>query len=103
MPQSNSYSNNPKDEEKRILKLIESTYGKNNEFKARNLFDNISKEFLNLYVEEAKKQNVYSINWPETATLEILESLRVKGMLSRRVEVKNDYGDEEWYYTLISN
>jgi hypothetical protein len=102
MSQSHSYSDNPIDEEKRILNIIESKFDKGNEFKARNIFGMISSEYLNFYTEEAKKQNIYSINWPETATLELLESLRLKGILSRRVEVKNEYGDEEWYYTLLS-
>jgi hypothetical protein len=46
-------------------------------------------------------RNIYAVNWNETATLEILELFRAYGKLSRRIEVINVYGDEEWYYTII--
>ncbi len=45
---------------------------------------------------------MYCANVRETATLELLEPLRQQELLTKRVEVRNEYGDEAWYYTLTS-
>lgn len=88
-------------EEPRFLKALVNKYGRGTEFKARDAFNMISEDYLNWYIENAQARRIYAIDWTETATLELLESLLNKGLLkNKRVEIINDYGDECWYYTL---
>jgi len=88
-------------EEPVFLNALVQKYGKGNEFRAGASFKLISDDFISWYAETARANNVYSINWRESAALELLEDLLAKGALrNKRVETRNEYGDEDWYYTV---
>jgi len=88
-------------EEPTFLNALIQVYGKGNEFRAGDAFKLISDDFISWYAEAARANNVYSISWRESAALELLEGLLSKGALrNKRVETRNEYGDEDWYYTV---
>jgi hypothetical protein len=88
-------------EQRRLLRAIKSKWG-GVEFFAGDTFSMIRDGYLEWFRAEAQRKNMYCANVRETATLELLEPLRQQELLTKRVEVRNEYGDEAWYYTLTS-
>jgi hypothetical protein len=84
-------------EQSNFLAAIKAKWGHGIEFFAGDAFNMISEEYLNWFVEEAKKKKMYCINHRETATLELLEAFRIQGLLTKRVDA-----DNYWYYLLRS-
>jgi hypothetical protein len=85
-----------------FVKLLIECYEKGEEFKARDTFQLISEGYLRWYTKNAQLRNVYLIDSRESATLELLENLNSKEIIgNKRKEVRNEYGDEEWYYRLL--
>jgi hypothetical protein len=87
-------------EQANFLAAIKTKWGKGLEFYAGDAFYMISEDYLNWFTEEAIRKRIHCVSHRETATLELLESFRIQGLLSKRVAVRNKYGDEGWYYTL---
>jgi hypothetical protein len=88
-------------EENRLLTVIKSRFNVGEEFKAKLIFDLLSQPYLDWYKSQAERNRVYCLNYTESAALEILESLMNKGILRKRSEIRNEYGDEDWYYALV--
>jgi hypothetical protein len=89
------------DEMPRFMKAIIDTYGYGQEIKASEASYLISPEYVKWFTQLASQKNVYAVNYTESATLELLDALHHEGYLkSKRKEVKNEWGDEEWFYTI---
>lgn len=89
-----------REEEPALLRALVGQYGKGGEFTATEAMRLVSAGYVKWYGEMAKANNTYLIGGG-SATLELLESLLAKGLLrDKRTAVRNEYGDEEWYYTV---
>jgi len=88
-------------EQNNMLLAINTKWGTEKEFYGIDAIKLVSKEYLEWFEQELKKKGItYAIEVEVTATLELLESLRKEGLLNKRV-IKNEYGDEKYYYTLL--
>lgn len=82
-------------------KLLEK-FGKGKEFAVREVVSFVSPEYVNWFAQMAQQNKIYSINWRESAVVDLLGSLQRDGIVgNKRVEVRNSYGDEDWFYTLL--
>jgi hypothetical protein len=89
------------DEMPRFMKAIIDMYGYGQEFKASEASYLLSPGYITWYTQLASQKNIYSVNYTESATLELLETLlRIGYLKGKRKEVKNEWGDEDWFYTI---
>lgn len=89
-------------EKRKFLKAIKKKYGTGNEFKAAGAFGLLSAAYYKWFKEiYCPMTNTRCIDYTESGALQIMEELRAEGHLKKRVEKRNEWGDENWYYTLV--
>ncbi len=89
-------------EKRKFMKAIKKKYGKGNEFEAVAAFGLLSTAYYKWFKEiYCPSTNTRCIDYTESGALQIMEELRAEGYLKKRAEKINEWGDENWYYTLV--
>jgi len=82
-------------ERRTFFKAVTGRWGKGEEFYAGDAFGMVSEAYVEWYTRESIRKGVYCMDHQESAALEMLESFRIQGLLTRRV----DDNAGRWYYT----
>jgi DNA-directed RNA polymerase subunit RPC12/RpoP len=86
-----------------MLKYVQAAFGKN-EFSFRSSIGSIE-EYLSSYYIEQYKENSGITYWitpaSHLAAIRLLDMLVEKGVMKKRAEEINEYGDQDYFYTCL--
>jgi len=92
----------PNKEESLFIAKLKEKYAKGIEFSVRDIKGLISEEYVSWFAKKAQENKIYSINWRESAVVDLLGAMARDGVIgNKRVEVRNEFGDEDWFYTML--